>query len=193
MLFFSAHDPNYFSPGSKYSIFLFVFWCFFFRKWKTNWKRYSESSSHSGTASSSRTAASPDSKIRSPRLPCKTQRPLPGLLFSFGVSYGQFLKIRLHRAWFPSHSVETKPTFQDELLFLLIGPPVSHSALTPSQRRGKTFKAHVHIRRKDIFVKESLNCFYFLRCGEAFSREGCTYCSTTVASVFPLFLLCCQI
>lgn len=89
-----------------------------FRKWKTNSKRYSESSSHSGTASSSRTAGSPDLKSRSPKLPCKRQRPFPGLLGVFlGVSCGQILKIRLHRAWFPSHSVETKPTFQDRLCF----------------------------------------------------------------------------
>lgn len=40
--------------------------------------RYSESSSHSGTASSSKTAESPDWKSRLPRLPCKTRPPSQG-------------------------------------------------------------------------------------------------------------------
>lgn len=48
------------------------------RKWRTSWKRCSESSSHSGTASSSKTAESPDWKSRWPRWPCeRTRRPGP--------------------------------------------------------------------------------------------------------------------
>lgn len=88
-----------------------TFCLFLPRKWKINWKRYSESSSHSGTVSSSKTVESPDWKSKLPRLPCKTRHPSPGpSVFLFYVSLernqmdaGQprpnFSNIRLHQAW----------------------------------------------------------------------------------------------
>lgn len=42
------------------------------RKWKINWKRCCESSSHSGTASSFKIVESPDWKSKWPRSLCKT-------------------------------------------------------------------------------------------------------------------------
>ena len=107
------------------------------RKWRTNWKRYSESSSRSGIASSSKTAESPDWKSRWPRWPCKRR--------SEPKDRGQILKKKRKKKTKKNGlhfnrrrpGCETRPTFQSNLF---IFSSASKFALYPDTKRKKKKK-----------------------------------------------------
>lgn len=127
---------------------------FLTRKWKINWKRYSESSSHSGTVSSYKTVESPDWKSRLPRWPCRDA----GLFVVLerakwtGSAMAKFSKdwasvsLVLSLQWDQAYIL--KRTF---IHFFFFSHRVSLFVLT--QTKGKTLAAHVHIWRQDIFVE----------------------------------------